>query len=320
LPGVTDVAVAQSQPPLWGIRSDLIQFANPESQHREVMIELCSKDYFQTLGLRISRGKLLSKADVESTRKVAVVNQALARSFFANSDPIGQRIKFRGLDEINGAPHDTYFEIVGVVTNFRNHGLQEPPMPEAFVPYTILVNDVASFMARTTVDPKTLLASVQRAVWEVDPAIAVSESGSIESFLQMYALKEPQFDLITLGSFAGIGLALVVIGVFSVMAYTVSLRTPEFGIRMALGAQRVDILSVVLKSGLALIVAGVVIGLSGSFALTRFLASQLQGVSPTDPLTFGAVVVVIFATGIAACLVPARRAARVDPLVAVRYE
>jgi predicted permease len=320
LPGVSVVAVAQSQPPLWGIRSDLIQFANPESQHREVMIELCSEDYFQTLGIRLSRGKLLSKADVESTRKVAVVNQALAQSFFANSDPIGQKIKFRGFDEINGAPHDTYFEIGGVVTNFRNHGLQEPPMPEAFVPYTILVNDVTSFLARTTVDPKTLLTGVQRAVWEVDPEIAVNESGSIESFLESYAYKEPQFDLITLGSFAGIGLVLVVFGVFSVMAYTVSLRTPEFGIRMALGAQRADILSMVLRSGFALIAAGGLVGLFGSFALTRFLASQLQGVSPTDPLTFGVVLAVILVTGLAACLLPARRAARVDPLVALRYE
>jgi len=111
-----------------------------------------------------------------------------------------------------------------------------------------------------------------------------------------------------------------VFGVFSVMAYTVSLRTPEFGIRMALGAQRADILSMVLRSGFALIAAGGLVGLFGSFALTRFLASQLQGVSPTDPLTFGVVLAVILVTGLAACLLPARRAARVDPLVALRYE
>ncbi len=211
-------------------------------------------------------------------------------------------------------------EIAGVVTDFKNHGLQDPPKPEAFVPYTMLVDDVASFLARTTADPNTLLTSVQREVWAVDPNVAVSESGSIKTFLEQYAYKEPEFDLLTIGAFAGIGLALVVIGVFSVMAYAVSLRTPEFGIRMALGAQRGDILGMVLKSGLALIIVGVLIGLAGSFALTRFLTSQLQGVSPTDPLTFGAVVAVILATGLAACLLPARRAARVDPLVALRYE
>lgn len=320
LPGVTVAAVAQSQPPLWGIRSDLSTFADTDSQPREVMIELCSEDYFQTLGLRLLRGKLLSKADVQSTRKVAVVNHALAQSVFGERDPIGQKVKFRAFDEINGAPHDVWFEIAGVVTDFKNHGLQDPPKPEAFVPYTMLVDDVASFLARTTADPNTLLTSVQREVWAVDPNVAVSESGSIKTFLEQYAYKEPEFDLLTIGAFAGIGLALVVIGVFSVMAYAVSLRTPEFGIRMALGAQRGDILGIVLKSGVALIIVGVLIGLAGSFALTRFLTSQLQGVSPTDPLTFGAVVAVILATGLAACLLPARRAARVDPLVALRYE
>ena len=257
---------------------------------------------------------------MQSTRKVAVVNNALAKSVFTARDPIGQKVKFRAFDEINGAPHEVWFEIAGVVTDFKNHGLQDPPKPEAFVPYTILVDDVASFLARTTSDPNTLLASVQREVWAVDPNVAVSESGSIETFLEQYAYREPEFDLLTLGAFAGIGLVLVVIGVFSVMAYTVSLRTPEFGIRMALGAQRTDILGMVLKSGLALIAVGIVVGLLWSLALTRFLAGQLQGISATDPVTFGGVVALLLATGIVACVLPARRAARVDPLVALRHE
>jgi putative ABC transport system permease protein len=249
-----------------------------------------------------------------------VVNQALAHSYFGNRDPLGQKIRFSAFDEIPEAPHDTYFEIIGVVTNFKNQGLQEPSMPEAFLPYTLLVNDVAAFLAKTTVDPNSLLTSVQREVWAVDPDVGVNQSGSIESFLELYAYKEPQFDLVTLGSFAGIGLLLVVIGIFSVMGYTVALRTREIGIRMALGAQRGNILGMVLKSGFALIAAGALIGLLGSFALTRFIASQIWGVSVTDPWTFGAVVAVILIAGLVACMLPARRATRVDPLVALRYE
>jgi putative ABC transport system permease protein len=320
LPGVSAATIAHSQLPLFGLRSNLSVFAITDSQRREAMIELCSDGYFQTLGLQLLRGKLLSQADVASTRKVAVVNQALAHSYFGNRDPLGQKIRFSAFDEIPEAPHDTYFEIIGVVTNFKNQGLQEPSMPEAFLPYTLLVNDVAAFLAKTTVDPNSLLTSVQREVWAVDPDVGVNQSGSIESFLELYAYKEPQFDLVTLGSFAGIGLLLVVIGIFSVMGYTVALRTREIGIRMALGAQRGNILGMVLKSGFALIAAGALIGLLGSFALTRFIASQIWGVSVTDPWTFGAVVAVILIAGLVACMLPARRATRVDPLVALRYE
>jgi ABC-type antimicrobial peptide transport system permease subunit len=170
------------------------------------------------------------------------------------------------------------------------------------------------------VDPKTLLASVQREVWAVDSNAAVTRSGSIKDLLAEAAYTRPRFGLIAIGAFAGIGLALVLVGIFSVMAYTVALQTHEIGVRMALGAQHGNVLAMVLWQGLRLISAGMLIGVLASLALTRFLASQISGVSATDPLTFCAVVTLFLAVGVMASLLPARHAAGIDPLVALRYE
>jgi ABC-type antimicrobial peptide transport system permease subunit len=168
-------------------------------------------------------------------------------------------------------------------------------------------------------DPKLLLRNVGQEVRAIDPQVGILESGTIERSLKEY-YRGPQFELATLGAFAAVGLALVTIGLYSVMAYTVSLRTQEIGVRMALGAQQSEIVGMVLRKGFELLAAGIAIGLFASYGLTRFLASQIWGVSATDPWTFGAVVALVVMTGLAACLLPARRAANVDPLVALRYE
>lgn len=154
----------------------------------------------------------------------------------------------------------------------------------------------------------------------MDRNVALADTGSLESYLEKFSYAQPRFGVASLGVFAAIGLMLVVIGVFSVMAYTVSLQTHEIGIRIALGAQQSNVLQMVLRKGMRLMIAGIVTGLLASFALTRLLASQIWGVSATDPLTFTVVVVVIVGVGLVACLMPARRATHVDPLVALRYE
>jgi putative ABC transport system permease protein len=157
-------------------------------------------------------------------------------------------------------------------------------------------------------------------VWGVDHNVALTLTGSLESYLRRFSYAQPEFGLIALGIFAAIGLALVIIGVFSVMAYSVSLQTRDIGIRMALGAGRGTILNMVLRKGLRLVAVGMGIGLVASFAVTRVMSSQIWGVSATDPWTFSGVVMVVILVGVAACLVPARRATEVDPLVALRYE
>jgi ABC-type antimicrobial peptide transport system permease subunit len=169
-------------------------------------------------------------------------------------------------------------------------------------------------------DPKLLLASVQREIWAVDSNAAVTSNGSIQSLLNEEVYTRPKFSLITISIFAGLGLALVLIGIFSVMAYTVALQTHEIGVRMALGAQHGNVVTMVLWKGLRLISVGMFIGVLASLGLTRFLAGQISGVSATDPLTFLAVVTLFLAVGLIASLLPARRAAGIDPLVALRYE
>jgi ABC-type antimicrobial peptide transport system permease subunit len=284
------------------------------------MVDLCGETYFQTLGLRLLRGRLLSEADIDSARHVAVVNQAFARAYFGSEDPLGQKIKFNVFDQLPETPHDAYFDVVGVITDFKNRGLLEPPLPEAFLPHSITGVGDRNILATTAVDPKSLLAGVQREIWSLDSNAAVVRSGSIQDLLAEEAYTRPQFGLITISAFAGIGLVLVLIGIFSVMAYTVALQTHEIGVRMALGAQHANVLTMVLWQGLRLISAGMLIGVLASLGLTRFLASQISGVSATDPLTFCAVVTLFFAVGLIASLLPARRAAGIDPLVALRYE
>jgi putative ABC transport system permease protein len=320
LPGVITATESLGLPPLGGEGSEITVLGKPNSQRWESMVDLCSETYFQTLGLRLLRGRLLSESDIDSARHVAVINQTFARAFFGSEDPLGQKIKFNVFDLLPDTPRDAYFEVIGIVPDFRNRGPLQPPAPEAFIPHSITGLGHRMILASTAVDPKSLLAGVQREIWAVDSNAAVVQSGSIKDLLAEEAYTRPQFGLITIGAFAGIGLALVLVGIFGVMAYTVALQTHEIGVRMALGAQHGNVLKMVLGMGLRLISAGILIGVLASLGLTRFLAGQLSGVSATDPLTFFAVVALFLAVGLLASLLPARRAAGIDPLVALRYE
>jgi ABC-type antimicrobial peptide transport system permease subunit len=174
-------------------------------------------------------------------------------------------------------------------------------------------------MARTAVDPGPLLKGMGHEIQAIDPGVQIATSGTLEGSLREF-YRGPQFELFVLATFASVGLVLVVIGIFSVMAYTVSLQTHEIGVRVALGAQQANILRLVLLNGFRFVAGGVLVGLLTSYAMTRLLASQLNGISTTDPWTFAGVVAVVVCGGIAGCLIPARRAAQVDPLIALRYE
>jgi putative ABC transport system permease protein len=321
LPGVTAATVTFGLPPFGFPSSEVTVPGKTHAQAWPAEMDLCDEDYFKVLGLRLIEGRVLSEADVDSATHMVVINEALARSYFKEEDPVGKTIKFNVLDQVPDAPHDTYFQIAGVVSDMRNVGLRDAPLPQGFIPYSVTGVDTGrSILLKTAVAPLSLLPSVRREVWVVDSNVALAESGSLESYLHRYGYAQPEFGLIALGTFAGIGLVLVIIGVFSVMAYTVSLQRHEIGVRMALGAQQSDILRMVLTKGLTLIVAGVIIGLLASVGLTRFLASQLWGISATDPWTFGTVSAVILLVGLAACALPSHSATQVDPMVALRYE
>ena len=321
LPGIRAATETWSLPPLDFKIGPVTVPGKTHSEEWDAILDACSSGYFQTLGLRLQRGRLFSETDVASARRVAVINQTLARRFFGKQDPIGQKIKFNALDKMPDTPHGAYFEIVGIVADFRNTGPQRQIAPEALVPYTVSPLAVPpNFLARTGLDPSSMLNSVFHAVWAVDPEVGIDMSGSLEDLLNEYVYQEPRFEFVTLGAFAGIGLLLIIVGVYGVTAYMVELRTHEIGVRTALGAQPGAIVRLVLKSGVRMIAAGVFLGLVVSLGVTRFLASQLWGISTTDPWTYAAVVTSVVAAGLAACFIPARRAAHVDPLITLRSE
>ncbi len=325
LPGVTSVAEMAEPPPLQYEISNTIIPGKPHTDTWETRFEMCSDGYFRTLGLPLLRGRLFSEDDVFAARDVMVVNEAFSRQYFPNEDPLGRKVKldyFETPGIASAAPHNTYFEIIGIVRDSKTRGYDNPSwesFPQAFVPYSVAGYNWRLFMARTSDDPGSLLKNMGQEVQAIDPGVQISTSGTLEGSLKEF-YRGPQFELAVLAAFAFIGLALVIIGIFGVMAYTVSLQTHEIGIRMALGAQQRNILRFALINGFRLVAAGILTGIAVSLAITRFLASQISGVSPTDPWTFAAVVAIVVVVGMAACAVPANRAASVDPLVALRYE
>jgi putative ABC transport system permease protein len=323
LPGVTAATETTTLPPYGGIRSEIDITGKTHSERWQAIFQLCSEGYFPTLQLRTLRGRTLTENDVTNARKVAVVNQTMVNKFFGSEDPIGQLVKIKLLENLR--PPDTpvkdpVFEIIGVISDAKNQGIQEPPLPEMFVPYTVTGAFERGILVRTSVPPLTLLNNVRREIWAVDLNIALTLTGSLEDFLKQFTYAEPRFSLVLLGVFAGVGLVLVALGVFSVIAYTVSRQTHEIGIRMALGAGYRDVQWMVLRMGLKLVGLGIALGLIATFVVTRVLANQLWGVSPRDPVTLGAAVGVVTLAGLAACYLPARRATKVDPMIALRYE
>lgn len=321
LPGVVAATETSTLPPYGGIGTEVEIAGKTHAEKWTAIYQLCSEGYFSTLGIRLLRGRPLSEAEVNDARKVAVVNQALVKKFFGQEDPIGRRIKITMLETRPDPPvKDPVFEIIGVVADSKNNGIQEPPRPELFVPYTITGDFERGVLVRTSKEPLTMLNSVRREIWAIDRNVALTLTGSLNDYLKSFSYAEPRFSLILLTVFAGLGLVLVLIGVYSVIAYTVSRQTHEIGIRMALGAGRADVLRMVLWMGARLLGLGLAVGLVASFAVTRLIASQLWGISPHDPVTLCGVVVVVASTGLAACYFPARRATRVDPMVALRYQ
>ncbi len=320
VPGVLAAAQSLSRPPYGGAISDVNILGKTHSETWHVTLDACSEGLSQAMDLHVLIGRFLSEADVASARHVAVVNRAFVRKYFGNDNPVGQQLKFGLLDQQQDAPHDASFEVVGVVSDVSNDSLQRPAMPQAYIPDSLLGFVSGSLIARTMIDPDSLVATIHQQLWAVDPGAVLIDAGSLDGLLNKEEYSLPHFELVVLGAFSTIGLVLIVIGVFSVMAYSVSLQTHEIGIRMALGAQKNNILTMVLRNGMNLIVIGVAIGIFASLALTRFISSQLWGVKATDPWTFATVAMIILAVGLAACFFPAHRATQVDPLVALRYE
>jgi putative ABC transport system permease protein len=297
---------------------------------------MVSEDFFRIFDTHLLRGRAMSLEDVKEHRTIVIVNESFARKFFPQGDALGYKIDYPEYDqmqvqaakpagnptEANGTPSKTYFDIVGIVRDIKSIGpLNDQPQPITYVPSTTVPAGLGGMLMLTTVDADRVVRDVQQAIWSLEPEARFGrDAGSLRKSLQKYIYAQPQFEFVMLSTFAAVGLLLVVIGVYSVMAYNVSLQTREIGIRMALGAQKIDILRTVLRRGAALIFAGVLVGLFASWSVTRLMSNLLSGVKPTDPWTFAVVVAVILGIGLTACFFPAHRATKVDALDALRYE
>ena len=321
LPGVVAATETTSLPPYGGIGTDLEIPGKTSTERWSGLVHLVSEGYGETLGLRVTRGRMLSSDDITGARKVAVVNQMLVNKYFGTEDPIGRQVKLAMLETLREGPVPApLFDIVGVMADAKNNGIEDPPEPEVLVPYTITGGFQRGILVRTAGDPAAMLNSVRREIWAVDRGVALGDIGTLNDYLKRFSYATPQFSLILLSVFAGVGLVLVSVGVYSVMAYTVSQQVHEIGIRMALGAQRADVVRLIARTSLQLVAIGVVIGLLGSLAATKVLANQLFGVSPRDPATLAGVVAAMILAAAAASYFPARRAMNVNPIVALRGE
>lgn len=319
LPGVIAATEVSSLPPYGGIGTDLEIPGKTPTEKPNGLFQLVSEGYAKTLGLRLTRGRMLSSDDILGARKVAVVNETLVKRYFGAEDPIGRHVKLLMLETFREGPvPDPLFEVVGVIADAKNDGLQDPPRPEVLIAYTVTGGFERGILVRTAGEPAALLNSVRKEIWSVDRGVALSDIGTLNEYLTRFSYASPRFSLVLLSVFAIIGLSLVAIGVYSVIAYTVSQQIHEIGIRMALGAQRGDVFQLVARMTARLATLGIVLGLAGSFAVMKVLASQIWGISPRDPLTLVVVALAMTAAAAAASYFPARRAMNVNPIIALR--
>jgi putative ABC transport system permease protein len=318
-PGIVHAASTDGFPPFGG-QGAVFDVAGVGHQGRwDGRLELVVDGYFQTLGVPIVQGRDFTADDIRSARRVAVVNQRFVERFLPTIDPLGRTVKFT-LRNDQGQDEEQGYEIVGVVQSVKNAGVNNPIEPEVFAPISVAPLRWQSIMVRTAGPPLEALRMVRAAIWSVDPMMPLAEANPVEEYLKRFAYAAPRLGLYVFSAFAGIGLVLVVIGVYSLIAYTVSRQTREIGIRIAIGANRADVLRMTIGLGVRWLVIGSALGLVASFAATRLLANQLYEVSPSDPLTFAFVVAVIAVAGFCASYFPALRATRVDPIVVLRYE
>jgi predicted permease len=279
-----------------------------------VMFNMVSPDYFSTLQIPLRRGRVFTAADLEKAPHVAIVNETMAKKFWPGQDVLGHRFRFTV-----GEP--TQWEVVGVVGDTKIKGITEEPTPFFFVPLEQSYMPMRTVHLRTSVPPESVLRQAIAEIQEIAPTLPITgartlseDLGGINGYL-FYKLGAQL--TATMGL---LGLILAIVGVYSVVSYAAVQRTHEIGIRVALGATQIDILKMVLGQSIVIVGVGIVVGLGISLAATRLVAGLLVGISPTDPVTFASVVALLTLVAIAACWLPAHRATRVNPLVALRHE
>ena len=309
--------------------ADMLPMSNSESltlfevegytNKPDQLVETChiTQHYLEAMGVRLIAGRLFNAGDFAPSSSVVIINQAFAKAYYAGRDPVGQHFRFRGFDPKEKTL--AWSTVVGVVGDVRHTRPEDAPAPQAFLPFTQADPTRAFVAVRAGIPPAQLIPSIRRVVAEVDPTQAVADIHTMGQRAED-ANARRRFQTFLLAVFAAAALFLAAVGLYGSMAYAVKQRTPEIGIRIALGAQRNDVLKLILGQGIALTLAGLALGTVAALVLTRLLASLLYGIAPSDPATIVIVPLVLVAVSLIACYVPARRATRVDPMVALRYE
>jgi len=319
LPGVTVVGSAGGIPfSGWDLQAGISVFGRPQAkknQEIDTHFQVVFPDFFKAIGVRLMHGRMLSLSDRDTMSPVIVVNETFAKKIFPGEDPLGKRVK---IGDLNG--NDPWLTIVGVVSDYRHYRLPQPMGPAMYYPFTAVPAWSQTLTIRTTLpDPYSLVPSVRAALRELDPQIAMYDVKTMSDAVSQ-SLWRQRLQGQVLGTFAALALLLAIVGIYGVISYTVAQRTRELGVRVALGAQRGDVLTLVLKHGLRLALAGIVMGVIGALAMTQALSSLLYGVRATDLFTYTVVPVLLGTVAMLATYVPALRATRVDPLTAIRAE
>jgi putative ABC transport system permease protein len=321
LPGVRSAGLC-SFPPFTGLGSatGVHVLSQPEQSLMDLpvaAVRVVGADYFSTMQIPLHAGRTFNEQELTEERHVVVINQAFADQYIKDVNPLGQKavIYMKSLEESKNKPS----EIIGVVGDVRQMGLDTPAEPTVYWPHPELVLSELTFVVRTAKDPLGLVSAVRNELQQMDPEQPMAAVSTMDQLLAG-TLSRSRFTMLVLGVFAAVALILACVGIYGVIAYSVTQRTQEFGIRMALGANRRDVFRLVLGQGTRLTLLGIGLGIIAAAIVTRLMATLLFGISATDPLTFIAVALLLALVAVAACYIPARRATRVDPIVALRYE
>ena len=316
LPGVQEVGAVSDLPLAEGGIFRFIVEGRPSASAADdpdAVWRAINPDYFRTMGMRLVRGREFTEHDQQGAVEVIIINETMAASFWPGEDPIGKRVQISDSLPMN------WREIVGVVNDTKEAGLDAPTRPEIYVPFTQRPRTAMTLIAHTAAAPEQLAGAMRAAVQSVDPDQPVYRISTMERFFSA-EVAVPRATMFLMGTLAIVALILAAVGIYGVMAHAVTQQTHEIGIRTALGATQRDVLRLVVAQGMTLTLIGVVIGLVGAFALTRLMTNLLFGVSATDPVTFTVIALLLTAVALFACYIPARRATKVDPLTALRYE
>ncbi len=319
LPGVQSAAVAGNLPLTYDGDSMPIGIEGrtdpPPDQRPDVILRVVGPGYFSTMGIPLVRGRDFREQDKADSARVVIVSEKTARHFWPGENPIGKRLKPGSTNR-----NIPWIEIIGVVKDVRQNDFVSEPKMQMYIPYQQL-NSFApnALVVRTNVEPLSLTGAVRNAIWAVDKDQPVSNLRSMDEIVSE-AVARQRFSMLLLGIFAALAMVLAAVGIYGVMSYSIAQRTREIGLRIALGAQKSDVLKMILRQGLRFVAAGLAIGLAASFVLTRVMASLLFGISATDPATFVSISLMLIAVALLASYIPAVRAMKIDPMLALRYQ